>query len=307
MRSSRYMSSLSTATSLYRAEMEEQFEHIVSAVGRPRSSTTLPSLCRLLMYRSGSSSGHELWVDDDPPALATFHGVCGVIETVDYLGCPRREGGDPVQVTVEDENHPPVPCSVIDVGDGRYRFWFRPAKAQTYRIRASLFGREIKNSPLNVEVVDQKSPQASAGSKGTGDNQLTQPTGVAANWDADFVYVLDSGNQRIVKYSRDLELLDSFTSPATEGRSATGICLAASGSSLWVANWKIRKVTEISTDDGKVIRSVAIPSLREPVDVAVNSRGHLLIADAEQSTVFIVSSGKNTIHRITLLCSSFDI
>jgi len=276
--------------------MKEQFEHIVSAVGRPRSSTALPSLCRILLNEPSSSA----LISPDrvsSSGFGTYHGICGTIEAFDYLGCPRREGGDPITVSVEADDQTSVPCSIIDGQNGTYRFWFRAPKAQVYKIRATLFGRPLKNSPLTFEVMDRKTPIASSGSKGSGNNQLTQPSGVAAALDSNdsVLYVLDSGNQRIAKYSNDLQLLGYLSSPAVEGRSATGMCLARSGSSLWIANWKIRQVSEISIHDGRIIRSVTIPALREPVDVAVNSQGQILIADAQQATIYITGSGNCTV------------
>lgn len=282
--------------------MEKQFEHIVTGLGRPRSSTALPSLCRLFLSGTEGSSPFKI---SDRPMWATHQGICGIIETYDYHGCPKQEGGDPIKVTIESDNEAPIHCSLIDAGDGSYRFWFRPTRAQLYRINASLFGRPLKNSPLTVEVVNHKKPYASAGSKGSGNGEFLQPSGVVVSaWDEEndrVIYILDSGNQRIAKYSQDLHLLGYISSPAVEGRSATGLCLSRSGSSLWVANWKARSVAEVSLDDGRVIRTVSIPSLKEPVDVAVNSQGHLMIADAGQSTVYVTTAGRTSIDPTVLL------
>jgi hypothetical protein len=52
---------------------------------------------------------------------------------------------------------------------------------------------------------------------------------------------------------------------------------------------------EVSAEDGRLYRTVTFPFLKEPVDIAVNSQGHLLIADAGLSSVVVAepsSSGK---------------
>ena len=225
--------------------------------------------------------------------MATHQGICGVVDIVDYHGTPKKDGGDPVQVTVESETRSPIACTVIDVGNGSYRFWFRAPKAENYIIQASIFGRPVKNSPLSVQVSDQQQPHNTTGSKGSGERHFFQPSGIVVacsgyrESDSCSVYVLDSGNHRIAKYSRNLQLFGYLSSPAFEGQSATGMCLTGS-STLWIANWKLRGVVEISTENGHVLRTVTFAFLREPIDVAVNSQGHLLIADAEQATVFIV-------------------
>lgn len=197
------------------------------------------------------------------------------------------------------QNLPVEQLRVIDAGDGTYRFWFRLTSLQRYTLRASLFGRPIKNSPLELETVDFQQPFATIGSKGTGESELLQPTGIAVERRSHFandnlmVYVLDSGNQRIAKYQSDplsgLLCLDGYLkSPAVEGRSATGLCIAEDGYSLWVANWKTRSVCEVATADGRILRKITFPALKEPIDVSTDSQRNVLIADAGQSTIFVV-------------------
>lgn len=188
---------------------------------------------------------------------------------------------------------------VIDAGDGTYRFWFRLPSAQHYTLRASLFGRPLKNSPVELEAVDYHQPMAIMGSKGSSENEFQQPTGIAIERGSQYAndnrtaYVLDSGNQRIVKYRTNpmngiLNLDGYLKSPAVDGRSATGLCIAEEGYSLWVANWKIRSVCEVAVSDGRILRKITFPALKEPIDVSTDSQRNVLIADAGQSSVFVV-------------------
>ena len=129
---------------------------------------------------------------------------------------------------------------------------------------------------------------------GSSDEQLFQPSGIAVacsgcrESDDCTVYVLDAGNERIAKYSRHLQLLGYLRSSAVAGHSATGMCATQCGTRLWIANWKLRSVMEVASDSGAVLRTVSLAFMKEPVDVALNSCGHLLIADAERATVYVV-------------------
>lgn len=118
-----------------------QVEAALSRLGRVRTSTTFPSL---------SSAVLELPV----PAVARLPAQAR-LWTVDYHGCPRKTGGDPVKAElVPDPDAPPalapapapaaitaadpaakpapppaLPCQVSDLDDGSYTIRFRPLDA----------------------------------------------------------------------------------------------------------------------------------------------------------------------------------
>lgn len=119
-----------------------QVESALSRLGRVRTSTTFPSL---------SSAVLEMPV----PAVARLPAQAR-LWTVDYHGCPRKTGGDPVTAElVVDPDAPtavpaptqggpaapaapaappqvpqapqlPLPCQVTDWDDGSYTIKFRP-------------------------------------------------------------------------------------------------------------------------------------------------------------------------------------
>ena len=270
--------------------IEDQLRHLMCNLGRPRTSTALASLCTLSLLPEylNNNNGNVISSTKSAHKVATNHALCGMIDTIDYHGCLKKEGGDPVRVDVETSPQSSTSCQVIDLGNGSYRFWLRPKGSML--IRAYIFDRPIKNSPLSIESVDHYEAEACVGSKGGGSNQFIQPSGVvAADIGEDtLIYVLDSGNDRIARYSSRFNLLGYLKSSAVDGRSATGLAKVA-GSGLWVANWRRASVAEVSVDDGHVVRSVSFEQLKEPVDVYVNSQGQLLIADAQQSCVFVVN------------------
>lgn len=148
---------------------------------------------------------------------------------------------------------------------------------------------------------------------GSSDQQLFQPSGMALacsgrrESDDCTVYVLDSGNERIAKYSRSLQLMGYLRSAAVAGHSATGMCASQCGTRLWIANWKMRSVMEVATDGGGVLRTVSLAFMKEPVDVAVNSRGHLLVADAEQGAVYVIELSSSSSNGIPTIHPPFQI
>lgn len=86
--------------------------------------------------------------------------ACRLIQTVDYEGVAQKRGGDPVRVSIESaagaSGASATPVDVVDAGDGTYRFWLRPSQPGPLVIRASLFGRSLKHSPLTLDVTNQQ-------------------------------------------------------------------------------------------------------------------------------------------------------
>lgn len=159
---------------------------------------------------------------------------------------------------------------------------------------------------MQVDVVDDWEPSMSLGSRGTGECQFLQPSALTiehvksydgrTSW---LVYVLDCGNQRISKFDADpdngaLTFIEHVESPSLQGRGATGLCFSSMDDALWVANWKLKSVYKISSSDGNVLQTLSSPLFKEPVDVTMNSKGHLLIADAGCCTIFVATTSGDT-------------
>lgn len=73
----------------------KELEKILRHIGQPRSSTAFSSLCTLSI---NEDKGCQLL--KSPPSVAARLSLCGTIATVDYYGRPKRDGGDPIKVTL---------------------------------------------------------------------------------------------------------------------------------------------------------------------------------------------------------------
>jgi len=74
-----------------------------------------------------------------------------------------------------------------------------------------------------------------------------------------------------------------------EGRSVTGVCLGSSGDSLITVNWRTKTVTEISMD-GNTIGAFSHDDFIEPIAVAINDDGDVLVADNGVGAVMVFES-----------------
>lgn len=73
------------------------------------------------------------------------------IEARDKNGVRRNEGGDPFVVEVMGPTGP-VPCDVVDNGDGTYAVTYNPEDAGRHDIAVTLEGKPIKGSTFRVDI-----------------------------------------------------------------------------------------------------------------------------------------------------------
>ncbi len=153
-----------------------------------------------------------------------------------------------------------------------------------------IFDRPIKDCPLFFEATEHNPPVVSFGSRGTKDKGFVQPCNVAV---ASFsnskmgsgrgggdVFVVDTGNSRIKRLTRNLDFDGHLHNECLEGRSVTGICMGAGDESLHVINWRTKTVAEISVDGGATVNAFTHADFREPIDLALDPRsGRILVAD----------------------------
>lgn len=288
-----------------------QVESALSRLGRVRTSTTFPSL---------SSAALEMPV----PAVARLPAQAR-LRTVDYHGCPRKTGGDPVTAElVVDPDAPapppppaptaapagaaptqqvapaaPLPCQVTDWDDGSYTIKFRPWDAGRYLLKLSVMDRPIQNYPLKVEVTPHNNPvRTFGGGRGSGKTEFLQPVGVAVDPEGRSAFVLDTGNSRIkVLGGADLGFQRHIETAELAGRSCTGIaCTKAPG--LVVVNWRTKQVIEM-TEEGDVVRTFTHAGFQEPIAVAVEGTfGHILVADNGACCVYVFDSGGKPLFQV---------
>lgn len=286
----------------------------VSLFGAVRVSTTFPALTTAVENRR-----------------AAAHLRSSVrINAVDYHGNPRNSGGDPVVAEMRTERGEALDVKITDNADGTYDLKFVPKCPGKLKLTVHIFGRPIKDSPLTLEAGQHIDPvwilgavsrtnstssvrasfsgqESSASSEEQSTSleqpqsqqslQLRMPTRVAAAPGGEVLYVLDTGNSRLCVVSARDGSLQRCLPPnrATEGGSATGLAIMAAGTQLAVVNWRSKKVFVMDVNDGEIVREMTTPEFVEPIDVAVTSRGEVVVADSGARRVFKFDTQGNMI------------
>jgi hypothetical protein len=113
----------------------------LNSVGRIRVSSTYPPLCRTKI---------------EPP-VANLQ--CAIhIETVDYNGNVRVDGGDPLTVNIWDPYGKLCEYDCQDKQSGTYTIIFRPLISGNHKIDIRIFDRPISCSPFIVDVTKHNNP-----------------------------------------------------------------------------------------------------------------------------------------------------
>lgn len=257
----------------------DQIGFQLEGVGKIKTSKTFPPLCRATMNTAISH-------------LETT----ATLQTIDYNGIIQNVGGDPVKAEVIDEKGDPVDTCLIDLEDGTYLIRFTASHATTYCLKISIFDRPIKDCPLFFEVTEHNSPLISYGMRGVKEKGFVQPCALTVD-DQDNVYVVDTGNSRIKVLSGNLDYQNHITNECLEGRSVTGVCLGGSGDSLITVNWRSKMITEISLD-GHTIGAFSHDDLVEPIAVAINNDGEVLVADNGVGAIMVFETSGKLLRKI---------
>ncbi|XP_071109855.1 tripartite motif-containing protein 2-like [Haliotis cracherodii] len=245
----------------------KEISKAVAIFGRIKVSTTFPAL--------SSAKFKE----------ATTHLRSGVkIVTVDYHGNPRTNGSDPVIAEMRTDKGDLVDTKVTDNDDGTYGIQFIPPKSGKLKLCVSIFNRPIKDSPFSIDVSDHINPIWKFGSRGTGNMCLVQPVRISAD-QSGTIYTLDTGNSRISVLNAEGDFLRHIGPAGLENQSATGLCLMPD-TNLAVINWRTRCVS-ILGNEGELIKKFTAQEFVEPIDIAVNSKGNIIVADSGAGKVFI--------------------
>lgn len=270
----------------------DSIQRSVDHFGSIRTSNTFPSLCIANIGRCSSF-------------LRSFAHVV----TFDYNGQRQKFGGDPITATlVHVDSQQSLSCKLNDNRDGTYEIQFTPLKPGSYVMKIVIFGRPIKNYPLEFEVSEHINPLCIYGCKGSDQHQFTQPTSLAIDGENGYVYVLDTGNGRIKKLlpnqcnNSPFNLIGHFEGNGLENRASTGIALFKS-QSLLVTNWRNRNVTELNCD-GQFIQQFSHTDLVEPTCISVSNSGQIMVADNASHSVFIFHPSGKFNFRITSIIDS---
>jgi len=251
---------------------DDTVKRLLADVGHIKTSKTFPSLCRVTMET----------------AIANLE-TTSKVQTIDYHGQIQEFGGDPVTGEVVNDKGDDVTTVLTDNNDGTYHVRFTPTCPGTYCLKVKIFDRPIKDCPLFFDVTEHNSPVLSFGSKGVKEKGFVQPCSLAISPLHSLVYVMDTGNSRIKVLTSNLDYQNHVLNHSLEGRSVTGVCLGSSADTLITVNWRTKTVTEISMD-GVTIGGFSHEDFIEPIAVAINADGDVLVADNGVGSVMVFES-----------------
>lgn len=235
--------------------------------GRIKISTTFPSLCT---GKIGEAITH----------LKSSVSI----STVDYHGNPRTSGSDPLSAEVRTDKGEIVESKVRDHENGTYEVQYVPPKSGKMKMYVSIFNRPIKGSPFIISVTDHNDPVWKFGSRGSAEDRFLQPVRVVTDSDG-LTFVLDTGNSRIKVINKDGRFVRHIGPVGLENQGGTGLSLSQNGN-LAVINWRTKCVS-VLTKEGELVSKFTHQDFVEPIDITVNSRGELIVADNGASKIFM--------------------
>jgi sugar lactone lactonase YvrE len=154
------------------------------------------------------------------------------------------------------------------------------ASRPRYKLKASASAQ----AGLEGSVLGQPTFASSFGSAGTASGQFNHPAGVAVDLNGN-LWVVDQGNDRVVKFSESGQYLSSFGSPGTGngqfGR-PTSIAIDASGN-LWVTDAANNRVEKFSASGAYLAQfgtyGAGNGQLSNPEGIAIDPKGNIWVAD----------------------------
>ncbi|XP_054165251.1 tripartite motif-containing protein 2-like isoform X2 [Oppia nitens] len=266
----------------------QDIQECVNSFGTIRTSKTFPSLCTATVSKCS----------------ANLRSIAHII-AYDYNGMRQKFGGDPVSAELKHiADGSTVSTRIVDNRDGTYEAHFNSPKAGVYCLKITIFGRPIKDFPLEFEVSEHINPLCIYGCRGSDQHQFIQPVALDISQKDEKVYVLDTGNGRIKVLMQNhcnnspFSFVNHIEGHGLDNRAGTGIAMTANSESLLVSNWRNKNITEL-TLEGEFVRHFSHRDFIEPTCLAVNPKGDIVVADNGAHTVFIFHPSGKLNTRIT--------
>ena len=228
----------------------QEIETSVKHFGRFKVSSTYPPLCNAKIV------DNKQLVSQTTNYSANLS-IYFQIQTVDYYGHKRTEGGDPVSILITDpfgrQQSLVSPHQITDLQNGSYMCKFIPNIVGKYRIDVSIFLRPINQMPILLNVTENIDSLWSFGganssdnlfskgivsSKGTSDKDFNMPISVRCI--DELIYVLDSGNNRIKLLNRNGQFIKHIKHHGLSDTSCTALAINKlnTTSHLYTINWR---------------------------------------------------------------------
>ena len=331
-------------------DVVERIETSVQQFGRFKVSNTYPPLCtaRLLdnfadmnlfaglqtasVHLESNNSFHQL-NSMNLSAASTINCSANLavylqIDTVDYYGQKRTEGGDPVSVLITDpagrQQSLTTPEQIIDFKNGTYICKYVPQLVGRHRVDVNIFMRPINKMPILLnatEFIDSLwmfggAGNSNAGSgfskgivtnKGSSDRDFNMPISVRCL--NGIICVLDSGNNRIKLLNKQGQFMRHIQHSGLTETSCTALISLHTSRlkyKLFTINWRSKllsdydlnflepnRIGDFLIDQNDCLTEYELPApLQEPVGLMETSEPHLFIIQDKKKLHLCTSTGR---------------
>ena len=169
--------------------------------------------------------------------------------------------------------------------------------------------------PQSVEIQQiqvRYRSRSRAGSFGSGPGQLRDPVAIKAD-PFDHLYVVDSGNDQVLKYSRDLRFLqkfgsfnvdssrsfeDDFSSIEEAGFDQPMDLVAGPNLTFFVSDRNNHRLVELDLQGRFVRELIPHDSFDEPTTIDMNSRNEIGILDSQNERILFLNSFGQVIYTV---------
>ena len=207
-------------------------------------------------------------------------------------------------VTITDpwESTLPVTCDTTH-SDCTVTLTFTPQRSGKHEAAVKYLGQKLTSNQTDI-FVDSNNPVLKIGGPGNGNGTFNSPRGIAID-DNNCLYVADTGNGLIQKFSAGGEFLSQFR--VNENKDHTTFAIALDLNKrllictdvLLVNNEGVKGNTMLLFNfEGQLLHTYTFHDVSCPLSIAVNSCGNVFISDTAEQCVFKVDIEWNSIARM---------
>jgi DNA-binding beta-propeller fold protein YncE len=210
----------------------------------------------------------------------------------------------PITVDIKDIYDDDIPTLVQYRSSGHYEVSFKPSISGVHRVRVKFLHHVIVGGEFNI-TVQSNNTIGKIGVEGSGPGEMMYPRAVAIDR-FNNLYVVDTGNNRIQKFDSAGGYLNDFPiSHESENYSSCGAAINNEQAVLICPEVRMHEADMAMADtilvyslEGQLLHRLANRDhLRKALSVAVNSAGHIIIADFEYNTIFIFDRPGRLLHK----------
>ncbi len=250
-----------------------------------------------IQRHSASATRSSIKAESSPPeAVRIGEDIRVILGTRDASGDEITEGGANVSAKLWSPTGEVGLARVMDRNDGNYDILFRPNIEGRHKLVVFVFGRQISQSPfeINVESTERHviafgNPDLEGNSQGS-ILRLREPWGVAVSRSKEIILIADTGNSTIRIFDLDGNYQRQLNFPNFMCKfEPMDLALTEDEDSLVVTDHSNCQVMSCNLD-GQLMRLFGMAQLCRPCGVAINSIGYVFVADHEANCIRVFDS-----------------